>query len=64
VSSERIKNESPPEHLFIQPVVVGVAFGSLLNPSTLQTTWARHPAYPSPTERTSLQFSTQKGYGF
>jgi len=26
-----------PEHLFIQPEVVGVAFGSLLNPSTLQT---------------------------
>ena len=26
-----------PEHLFIQPEVLGVAFGSLLNPSTLQT---------------------------
>ena len=37
-----------PEHLFIQPEVVGVAFGSLLNQSTLQTMWARHPAYPRP----------------
>jgi len=37
-----------PEHLFIQPEVVGVAFGSLLNPSTLQTMWARQSAYPQP----------------
>jgi hypothetical protein len=53
-----------PEHLFIQPEILGVAFGSLLSPTTLQTLWARHSAYPSPTERTSLQFSTPKGYGF
>jgi hypothetical protein len=43
--------ESPrrPEHLFIQPEIVGVAFGSLLNPSTHQTMWARHSAYHSTT---------------
>jgi hypothetical protein len=43
------KSVRRPEHLFIQPVVLDVAFGSLLNPSTLQTMWARHSAYPSPT---------------
>jgi len=53
-----------PEHLFIQPEVFGVVFGSFLNPSTRQTMWARHPAYRSPTCWTSLQFSTPKGYGF
>jgi len=37
-----------PERLFIQPEVVGVAFGSLLNQSTLQTMWASRSAYPSP----------------
>jgi len=52
------------EHLFIQPEILGVSFGSLLNPSTRQSTWARHSAYALPTWRTSLQFSTPKGYGF
>ena len=37
-----------PEHLFIQTEVVGVAFGSLLNPSTFQTMWASRSAYPQP----------------
>ena len=53
-----------PENLFVQPEVAGVVFGPLLNASTLPTMWASHEAYPSPTWRTSLQFSTQKGYGF
>ena len=37
-----------PEHLFIQPEILGVAFGSLLTPTTLETMWARHSAYPHP----------------
>jgi len=53
-----------PEHLFIQTEIAGVAFGSLLIPTTLETMWARHPTYPLPTWRSSLQFSTPKGYGF
>ncbi len=53
-----------PEHLFIQPEILGVVFGSLLNPTTLETKWARNPAYPLPTLRSSLQFSTPKGYSF
>jgi len=28
------------EHLFIQPEIVGAAFGSLESPTTLQTMWA------------------------
>ena len=36
-----------PEHLFIQPEVVGVAFGSLLNSVRPSDQWARHSAYPS-----------------
>jgi hypothetical protein len=52
------------EHLFIQPEVTGVAFGSFESPTTLPTMWTRHSAYPSPTWRTSLQFSTPKGYSF
>jgi len=35
-----------PEHLFLQPDVLGVTFGSSLDPTTLQTMWARHSAYP------------------
>jgi hypothetical protein len=62
VSSEALKIR--PEHLFIQIGIVGVAFGSLLSPSAFQTMWASRSAYPSPTWRTSLQFSTPKGYGF
>jgi hypothetical protein len=53
-----------PEHLFIQTEITDVAFGSLLSPTTLETVWARHPAYPLPTWRNSLQFSTPKGYSF
>jgi hypothetical protein len=53
-----------PEHLFIQIGIVGVAIGSMLNPSTLQTMWAGRSAYPQPPCQTSLQFSTPKGYGF
>jgi hypothetical protein len=53
-----------PEHLFIQPEILGVAVGSLRTPTTLETMWARHSAYPSPTWQTCLQFSTPKGYGF
>src|SRR5437764_474353 len=30
-------SEASPEHLFIQPEILGVAFGSLLTPTTLQT---------------------------
>jgi hypothetical protein len=53
-----------PERLFVQPEKASAVIGSLLNPSTHQNLWARHSAYTLPTWRTSLQFSTPKGYGF
>ncbi len=34
-----------PKHLFIRTEVAGIAYGSLLNPFTLQTMWARRSAY-------------------
>jgi hypothetical protein len=52
------------EHLFIRPEVPGVEFGPSRNPSALQTMWAKHSAYARPARQASLQFSTQKGYGF
>jgi len=54
----------PPGASLLQPEIIGVAFGSLEGPTTLQTVWTRRSAYQSPTGRTSLQFSTPKGYGF
>ena len=53
-----------PEHLFIQPEIVGVAFGSLPNPSTLKTMWAAHSADPATTRQTSLSVLHPEGLRF